>query len=339
MGTTCPAPFRSCYTVLRMNTHLVRSSIIGLLVLGVVSVAAPVSVAADTATSTAPNAQIQALMDQIKGLQQQLMTLLQARKGDKATTTPPVIGCRPIVRALMVGMRGDDVKDFQDQLIHDGLLTGTSTGFFGEMTRDAVKRWQERNGVGTSTGAVGPLTRDIFNKRCGMGPGPMGTTTPNGMPLPRFEDGKQPWGPNATGTQPKPEHPIWNGSTTPPVFPNIPGKDGKPASTTGPGLPGMIKDALKNFMPLLAEHGAEGTITAVGNQSITVQNAGGASKLVKYDDSTIITVATASSTPSVGKGTAAALTVGLRVLVMGSPSNDGSVKANSIVIINGVQNW
>jgi peptidoglycan hydrolase-like protein with peptidoglycan-binding domain len=322
-----------------MKTYVLRSTIIGLLVVGLFAVLPATVFAQDAAVSATTSTQVQSLMDQIKGLQDQLKALLHVNGpmipvGATSTRPLPPPGiCHPIARALGLGMRGQDIKDFQDTLISDGFLSGTSTGYFGAMTRDAVKQFQTQNGVGASTGTVGPLTRDVFNKRCGQGGQGGSATSTTGFILP-------PGGPDAH---------IFNGTNTPP-FPPIPGTpghriDGPMGSTTPPGagaqggLDGMIGKAISAFMPMLGNNFANGSITAVGSNTITVQNAGGTAKTVFVTSGTQVRIANATSTPMISDTTFSALVVGQRVAVTGTLNADGTVTATTVTIVNGVQNW
>lgn len=58
---------------------------------------------------------------------------------------------------LEVGSRGDDVTKVQKKLIQYGYMTGTADGRYGEKTRDAVRWFQQRNGL-TVDGKVGADT-------------------------------------------------------------------------------------------------------------------------------------------------------------------------------------
>jgi peptidoglycan hydrolase-like protein with peptidoglycan-binding domain len=68
-------------------------------------------------------------------------------------------------RTLSSGMQGDDVMDLQGFLVRQGVLDSEPTGFYGELTRGAVYRWQIAAGLdGTAT--VGPTTADTMNAYC-----------------------------------------------------------------------------------------------------------------------------------------------------------------------------
>ncbi len=62
-------------------------------------------------------------------------------------------------RPLSLGMRGNDVRSLQEFLAKDpGVYPeGLATGFFGPQTREAVKKWQQKNGL-QAVGIVGPKT-------------------------------------------------------------------------------------------------------------------------------------------------------------------------------------
>ena len=68
------------------------------------------------------------------------------------------------IQHLRHGMSGDSVKDLQERLRAEGHFTfPTSTGFFGDVTLEAVKKFQAARGV-PATGFVGPLTLAELNK-------------------------------------------------------------------------------------------------------------------------------------------------------------------------------
>jgi|SRR3989344_1605108 len=66
-------------------------------------------------------------------------------------------------RLLSVGSTGDDVKALQVKLIAEGLLKAQVTGYFGPLTKAAVKAYQAKYGI-SQLGIVGPATRAQLNK-------------------------------------------------------------------------------------------------------------------------------------------------------------------------------
>ncbi len=70
-----------------------------------------------------------------------------------------------LIITLKPGMTHEQVKLLQVLLASDSTVypEGTVTGFFGNKTRNAVKRFQKNHGI-SQTGLVGPLTRAEFNK-------------------------------------------------------------------------------------------------------------------------------------------------------------------------------
>ncbi|MEK7209486.1 MAG: peptidoglycan-binding domain-containing protein, partial [Patescibacteria group bacterium] len=62
-------------------------------------------------------------------------------------------------RSLSLGMRGNDVRSLQEFLARDPQIypERSVTGFFGPRTREAVKKWQQKNGL-EAIGIVGPKT-------------------------------------------------------------------------------------------------------------------------------------------------------------------------------------
>jgi len=67
-----------------------------------------------------------------------------------------------IERNLAFGSRGVAVECLQQELKSGGHLNiGAPTGYFGPLTKAAVIKWQEQNGV-PATGYFGPLSRAVF---------------------------------------------------------------------------------------------------------------------------------------------------------------------------------
>lgn len=142
-----------------------------------------------SAQTTDVQSQIQALLNQIKSLQQQVMTLIASSSASgafnfMASSTHPFgqvppgqVGkavCIELNRDLRLGARGEDVKKLQEILSEDDDVEfhGGMTGFFGPMTAQAMVRFQSKFGIASSTnGSVGPLTRGFFQRRCGEGLG------------------------------------------------------------------------------------------------------------------------------------------------------------------------
>lgn len=91
------------------------------------------------------------------------------------TATPTVTTAAPVGRVLGaetftfasdlgLGRSGDDVMELQKVLITSGYLKiAAPTGYFGPLTKAAVKLYQGAHGIVT-TGFVGPLTRGALNQ-------------------------------------------------------------------------------------------------------------------------------------------------------------------------------
>lgn len=71
-------------------------------------------------------------------------------------------GMSAFTRNLTVGSRGSEVSMLQERLIGDGFLVSDVTGYFGSLTRDAVKKFQAAHGI-EMVGIVGPKTRAALN--------------------------------------------------------------------------------------------------------------------------------------------------------------------------------
>ena len=85
------------------------------------------------------------------------------------TTTQGSTGTTGYVfqRNLGIGTEGADVVELQKVLRSEGLFTyPTNSGYYGPVTAEAVKRYQQKNGI-EATGFVGPLTMKKLNSRGG----------------------------------------------------------------------------------------------------------------------------------------------------------------------------
>ncbi|MDO8569313.1 MAG: peptidoglycan-binding domain-containing protein [bacterium] len=63
---------------------------------------------------------------------------------------------------LTIGSTGTDVVALQTYLVNNGYLVmpaGVSKGYFGNLTRAAVARWQAANGITPAVGYFGPISR------------------------------------------------------------------------------------------------------------------------------------------------------------------------------------
>ena len=67
---------------------------------------------------------------------------------------------------LEKGMRGENVRYYQEQLIRAGYLAGSADGIFGEQTEKAVMKLQEQFGI-TQTGMITNIEEDVFNSIIG----------------------------------------------------------------------------------------------------------------------------------------------------------------------------
>ncbi len=69
-----------------------------------------------------------------------------------------------LTRQLQLGMSGSDVSTLQGFLAQDPTIypQGLITGYFGTLTRNAVIKFQARNGIST-VGRVGPVTLTAIN--------------------------------------------------------------------------------------------------------------------------------------------------------------------------------
>ena len=110
--------------------------------------------------------QIQSLLDQIHSLQDKLASL----RGDVRTV---------LQDNIQQGMSGDDIKKIQELLATDRSIypEGLVTGYFGPLTREALKRFQHRHGL-DETGDVSSSTRALLEGYLQQG---FGDNVPQGL--------------------------------------------------------------------------------------------------------------------------------------------------------------
>lgn len=134
------------------------SFVAGVLMLGLV---VPVSASAQTSVAD-QLAQIQALTTQIKALQDQINSLQKQQLELQSTAQQTAFA---IASGLNVGAEGDQVALLQTLLSLDNTIypEGKVTGYFGPMTRLALQRFQQKNGL-EGVGFVGPRTRNALEK-------------------------------------------------------------------------------------------------------------------------------------------------------------------------------
>lgn len=78
------------------------------------------------------------------------------------TVSSPAAHTFIFVYLLGVGSRGNAVQELQKRLIVEGFYSGPVTGYFGQLTKAAVVRYQKAHGIMT-TGMLGPITRASLN--------------------------------------------------------------------------------------------------------------------------------------------------------------------------------
>ena len=163
-----------------INKHKTVSKIASVLVsittvgwLSGAAMLAPVAVHAQTDTA----ALIATLQAQIVALQAQLSALAggsTASTGAKCSFT----------RSLTVGARGDDVTCLQNYLTGTShySYSGGATGYFGNVTKNAVAAWQAANGVSPAVGYFGSLSQAKYNSMVASAPSTPTTPTTPGTP-------------------------------------------------------------------------------------------------------------------------------------------------------------
>lgn len=116
-------------------------------------------VQAEETTASSSN-QVSVLMELIQKLKDQLAGLQKQNKELKQE----VSSLREFAQNLSEGSSSDDVKDVQEILsgYEDIYPEGVVSGYYGSLTREAVKRFQKKIGI-EATGTVGPITRQALN--------------------------------------------------------------------------------------------------------------------------------------------------------------------------------
>lgn len=116
-----------------------------------------------TSAQVTDPAALQKIIDDLRAQIAQLMQSQQQSAVQMATLQSQL----RLSRNLAPGQSGDDVKLLQQTLATDPtLFSGQPTGFFGNLTSEAVKKLQERLGL-DQTGTIGPLTRAQLNQLFG----------------------------------------------------------------------------------------------------------------------------------------------------------------------------
>jgi len=136
-------------------------------------------VLAETTTTVASLQElIQTLKKQIEELQAQIESLTQARLQVKEAAKE-VKATLQLIRQLEVGMTGEDVKLLQEMLATDPEIypEGLTTGYFGPLTKNAVKKFQQIAGI-EQVGRVGPKTLSKINELLEEGAGASGKVPP-----------------------------------------------------------------------------------------------------------------------------------------------------------------
>jgi len=116
---------------------------------------------------------IQSLQSQVLNLQVQV-NQLSAQFTTPAVPAAPTASPRYYIfdQDLFFGTQSEAVKNLQEALTQDGTYSGPVTGYFGELTKAGIIRFQEKYaneilkpiGLTQGTGFFGPSTREQLNK-------------------------------------------------------------------------------------------------------------------------------------------------------------------------------
>jgi peptidoglycan hydrolase-like protein with peptidoglycan-binding domain len=144
-----------------------------------------------------------------------------------APAKPPATPAPAKPRDLARGMKGEDVRAWQRQLVSDGYVNIVPDADFGELTYAATREWQWERGL-KDDGIVGPETR----ARIGTRPT---RTRPAAVPVPTSSPAPAPAKPPAPAVQP------------PPVAPRPPPTSTPGASAAVPAL--LVNQTLRKVPP------------------------------------------------------------------------------------------
>jgi peptidoglycan hydrolase-like protein with peptidoglycan-binding domain len=117
-------------------------------------------------------AQVQGLLARARDLQARIPVAPQTASTTAATTTEPValveeeeldVRTFRFERDIALGARGDDVSVLQELLTAKNFFFGDITGYFGPLTRTALRAFQAEYGL-PQLGSVGVKTRDVLNR-------------------------------------------------------------------------------------------------------------------------------------------------------------------------------
>jgi hypothetical protein len=132
----------------------IYTGVIALLIMGVTGFApgAHAETTTTTATNTAMLEQIQALMAKLQELQKQLAAI----RGEINTV---------LKENISEGLNNADVKKIQEILATDSAIypEGKVTGYFGPLTKEAIKRFQVRHELEV-TGTIDEATHDLLEE-------------------------------------------------------------------------------------------------------------------------------------------------------------------------------
>jgi len=162
-----------------------KKKIINVFVAGILLGSVCLPVLAEDATNSAKEqlmeqsqCQVDQLKTQIWALQAQLEAVMQAKQEIKETAGE-IKATLQLMRQLQYGMTGEDVKLLQEILATDPDVYPERliTGYYGNLTRNAVKRFQKLAGL-DQVGRIGPKTMSKINELLTEGAGNSGKVPP-----------------------------------------------------------------------------------------------------------------------------------------------------------------
>ena len=90
---------------------------------------------------------------------------IETEEMESVSTEEQNIEIPKLTKTLFLGSKGEDVRNLQEYLAKDKKIypEGLITGYFGPLTKLAVKRWQKKHGI-EPAGIVGPKTMTKFEE-------------------------------------------------------------------------------------------------------------------------------------------------------------------------------
>ncbi len=153
--------------IMNLKSKLFAGAVTVAMVLGV-------AIPASAQTTAELTAQINSLLAMIAQLQAQL-----SAQGGSTTSGASVV----FTKDLTIGSTGSEVTGLQQFLVSKGYLVmpaGVSMGYFGNLTKSSLAKYQADHGISPAAGYFGPITRSSINSMAVTPPTTVPPTTTPG---------------------------------------------------------------------------------------------------------------------------------------------------------------